>query len=274
VPSWKPTRTSSSFFPPICRAALAPRRALRAATYGCVRTVQGFYALSVWSMVIGVGADKIVSTLQALQDPTTFIYGMSDHFVGPHLTQVIRVLFMVSIYAGLLAFHNAAARYFYAIGRDGLLPSRLGTTHRVHQSPHMGSALQSLISAVVVLIFAAMDADPILQLFAWLSNLATLCVILLMALTSAAVWVFAQRHPELKLGIWRGRIFPGFSCIALLAVLFIAVVHFDVLTGASKALSYGLCAIIPAALLAGVFLAARLRKVAPQRYWVLGSHKL
>ncbi len=127
---------------------------------------------------------------------------------------------------------------------------------------------------MVVLIFAAMDADPILQLFAWLSNLATLCVILLMALTSAAVWAFARRHPELKLGIWRGRIFPGFSCIALLTVLFIAVVHFDVLTGASKTLSYGLCAIIPAALLAGVFLAARLRKVAPQRYRVLGSHKL
>ncbi|SEJ27188.1 Amino acid transporter [Pseudomonas sp. NFACC23-1] len=259
-----------------CFAAVKfnPHRTIPIATYSSVLLIGGFYALSVWAMVIGVGADKIVPTLQALQDPTTFIYGMSDHFVGPHLTQVIRVLFMVSIYAGLLAFHNAAARYFYAIGRDGLLHSRLGTTHRVHQSPHMGSALQSLISAVVVLVFAAMDADPILQLFAWLSNLATLCVILLMALTSAAVWVFAQRHPELKLGIWRGRIFPGFSCLALLAVLFIAVVHFDVLTGASKALSYGLCAIIPAALLVGVFLAARLRKAAPQRYWVLGSHKL
>ncbi|MFS2072749.1 APC family permease [Pseudomonas sp. CT11-2] len=251
-----------------------PQRTIPIATYCSVLLIGGFYALSVWSMVVGVGADKIVTTLQALQDPTTFIYGMSDHFVGPYLTQIIRVLFMVSIYAGLLAFHNAAARYFYAIGRDGLLPHRLGTTHRVHQSPHMGSALQSLISAVVVLIFAAMDADPILQLFAWLSNLATLCVILLMAITSAAVFVFFRRHPELKLGIWRGRIFPGFSCLALLAVLVLAVVHFDVLTGASVALSYSLCAIIPAALLAGVFLAARLRKTSPERYLALGSHKL
>ncbi|CAN1600897.1 APC family permease [Pseudomonas sp. B21-028] len=251
-----------------------PQRTIPIATYCSVLLIGGFYALSVWSMVVGVGADKIVPMLQALQDPTTFIYGMSDHFVGPHLTQIIRVLFMVSIYAGLLAFHNAAARYFYAIGRDGLLPRRLGTTHRVHQSPHMGSVLQSLISAVVVLIFAAMDADPILQLFAWLSNLATLCVILLMALTSAAVFAFSRSHPELKLGLWRGRIFPALSCLILLAVLIIAVLHFDVLTGASQALSYGLCAIIPAALLAGVFLAARLRKGAPERYLALGSHKL
>jgi len=251
-----------------------PHRTIPIATYSSVLLIGGFYALSVWSMIVGVGADKIVPTLQALQDPTTFIYGLSDHFVGPQLTQIIRVLFMVSIYAGLLAFHNAAARYFYAIGRDGLLHSRLGTTHRVHQSPHMGSVLQSLIAAVVVLIFAALDADPILQLFAWFSNLATLCVILLMALTSAAVFVYFRRHPELKLGLWRGRILPGFSCLALLAVLALAVIHFDVLTGASQLLSYGLCAVIPVALIVGVFLAVRLRKVSPERFAALGSHKL
>jgi amino acid transporter len=251
-----------------------PQRTIPIATYSSVLLIGGFYALSVWSMVVGVGADKIVPMLQALQDPTTFIYGMSDHFVGPWLTQIIRVLFMVSIYAGLLAFHNAAARYFYAIGRDGLLHSLLGTTHRVHQSPHMGSVLQSLIAAVVVLIFAALDADPILQLFAWFSNLATLCVILLMALTSVAVCVYFQRHPELNVGIWRGRILPVFSSLALVLVLGLAVVHFDVLTGASQLLSYGLCAIIPAALIIGVMLAARLRKISPQRFLALGSHKL
>lgn len=251
-----------------------PQRTIPIATYSSVLLIGGFYALSVWSMVVGIGADKIVPMLQSLQDPTTFIYGMSDHFVGPYLTQIIRVLFMISIYAGLLAFHNAAARYFYAIGRDGLLHSLLGTTHRVHQSPHMGSALQSLIAAVVVLIFAAMDADPILQLFAWFSNLATLCVILLMAMTSVAVCVYFHRHPELKVGIWRGRILPVFSCLALLMVLVLAVAHFDVLTGASQFLSYALCAVIPAALLGGVFLAARLRKASPQRFLALGSHKL
>ncbi len=251
-----------------------PQRTIPIATYSSVLLIGGFYALSVWSMVVGVGADKIVPMLLALQDPTTFIYGMSDHFVGPQLTQVIRVLFMVSIYAGLLAFHNAAARYFYAIGRDGLLHSVLGTTHRVHQSPHMGSALQSLIAAVVVLIFAAMDADPILQLFAWFSNLATLCVILLMAMTSVPICVYFHRHPEHKVGLLRGRILPVLSCLALLGVLVLAVAHFDVLTGASQLLSYSLCAVIPAALLSGLYLAMRLRKVSPQRFMALGSHKL
>ncbi|WP_437881661.1 APC family permease [Pseudomonas sp. LRF_L74] len=251
-----------------------PRRAIPIATYVSVLLIGCFYALSIWSMVVGVGADKIVPTLQSLDDPTTFIYGLSDHYVGGELTQMIRILFMVSIYAGLLAFHNSAARYFYAIGRDGLLPRALGATHRIHQSPHMGSALQSLIAAVVVLIFAAMDADPILQLFSWFSSLATLCLILLMAMTSAAVLMYFRRNPQLNLGILRSLVLPGFSCLVLSVVLVIAVLHFEVLTGSSKALSYGLCAVIPAALVGGILLALRLRRRSPACFEALGSHKL
>ncbi len=251
-----------------------PQRAIPVATYVSVLLIGCFYAISIWSMVIGVGTDKIVPTLQALTDPTTFIYGLSDHYVGAHLTQVIRVLFVVSIYAGLLAFHNSAARYFYAIGRDGLLPKSLGLTHRIHQSPHMGSALQSLIAAVVVLVFAVMEADPILQLFAWFSSLATLCLLLLMALTSAAVLMYFKRNPQLKLGLLRRLILPAFSCAALGMVLVIAVIHFDVLTGSSKAISYALCAVIPVALIGGVLLAMRLRRKSPECFAKLGSHKL
>lgn len=251
-----------------------PEKAIPLATYASILLVGGFYALSTWSFIVGAGSDKIVPLLQGLEDPTTFVYGLSDQYAGPQLTAVIRVLFIVSIYAGLLAFHNSAARYFYAVGRDGLLHSLLGTTHRIHQSPHMGSALQSLIAAVVVLIFAAMDADPILHLFSWFSNLAALCVMLLMALTSVAVVRYFGRRPELRLSAWRTTILPCVSGMALLGVLSIAIANFDVLTGASKALSYGLCAVIPIALLIGTALAARLRTVAPQRFAALGSHKL
>jgi len=251
-----------------------PQRAIPVATYLSILLIGGFYGISLWALVIGAGSDKIVPMLQGMQDPTTFVYVMSDHYAGPGLTAVIRVLFVVSIYAGLLAFHNSAARYFYAIGRDGLLHQLLGTTHRIHQSPHMGSALQSTIAAVVVLVFAAMGADPILNLFAWFSSLATLCVMLLMAMTSVAVLRYFARHPDLRLSVWRTRIFPGLATLALLFVLVTAILNFDVLTGASQSLSYALCAVIPAALLIGVVLARRLRVAAPHRFRELGSHRL
>ena len=34
-------------------------------------------------------------------------------------------LVISSLFAGLLAFQNSAARYFYAMGRAGVLPSSL-----------------------------------------------------------------------------------------------------------------------------------------------------
>jgi amino acid transporter len=39
------------------------------------------------------------------------------------------LLFISSVFAALLAFHNAVARYLYALGREGLVPERLGRTH-------------------------------------------------------------------------------------------------------------------------------------------------
>jgi amino acid transporter len=146
------------------------KRTIPVATYLSVLLIGGFYTLSLWVMVVGAGADDLVTTLQNLQDPTTFLYAMSDQYVGAGLTNTIRFLFVASMFAGLLSFHNAAARYFFAIGRDGLLPEKLGTTHKKHQSPHLGSGLQSLIAASILAVFAFAGADPVLQLFSWFSN--------------------------------------------------------------------------------------------------------
>ncbi|EON13846.1 APC family permease [Pandoraea sp. SD6-2] len=251
-----------------------PKRAIPIATFAAVLLIGAFYSVSLWAMVVGAGSGKIVGMLQAMQDPTTFIYGMSDRFAGAGLTHVIRVLFMVSVYAGLLAFHNSAARYFYAGGRDGLLPRALGRTHGAHQSPHAGSLLQSAIAAIAVAIFALCGADPVLQLFSWFSNVATLCVILLMAITSLAVIGFFRKYTGTGERWWRTQLLPAVACAALVGVLVMAIEHFDVLTGASRTLSYALCALVPGALLLGIALAARLRSASAENYRRLGAHTL
>ncbi|WP_229359153.1 hypothetical protein [Halomonas salipaludis] len=144
----------------------------------------------------------------------------------------------------------------------------------MHQSPHIGSLLQTLIAATAVMIFAASGGDPILQLFAWFSSLAALSLILLMAITSLAVLRYFRRHPELGVGPWRSKILPAFSSLALLTMLVIAVMHFDVLTGSSKVLSYGLCILIALALAVGGAMAMRLRQTSPEQFQQLGSHRL
>ncbi|MFX6743299.1 hypothetical protein ABTH23_19595, partial [Acinetobacter baumannii] len=85
--------------------------AIPIATYTSVLLIGAFYGISLWALIIGAGSDKVVKLLEHMQDPTAFIYVMSDHYAGGGLTAVIRILFVISIYAGLLAFHSSAARY-------------------------------------------------------------------------------------------------------------------------------------------------------------------
>lgn len=250
-----------------------PRKNIPRATYISVLLIGCFYAVSLWCMVLGAGPDKVVTIIHALADPTMFLYTLSDRYVGPVLTTILRGLFIMSVYAGLLAFHNSTARYFYAMGREGLFPCVLSHTHSEHQSPHKASVLQSVLCACVVLLFVVNGADPILTLFAWLSNLATLCIILLMALTSAAVVMFFLRCHDGKLGKMRTLLLPVLSGIGLLAVLVLAIMNFHVLTGTSRFTSFALICLIPLALLAGLLAARRLRKADAVRFAGLGQDR-
>ncbi|WP_028224077.1 APC family permease [Paraburkholderia ferrariae] len=251
-----------------------PHRTVPLATYISVLLIGGFYAFSVWCMVIGAGSDQVVKILTGLSDPTTFLYTLSDRYANSTLTGAMSVLFITSVYAGLLAFHNSAARYFYAAGREGLLPQRLGYTHRRHSSPHVGSLLQTVLALLVVTIFIITGADPVLTLFSWLTNVATLCIIALMALSSVAVFMFFLTHEARDEGVWRIRILPILSGLALSVVLALAIINFPLLTGARAGLSYGLTALLPVFAVIGVLAASALKRRDPAAFNQLGSSRL
>lgn len=247
-----------------------PERTIPRATYLSVVLIGAFYAFSLWSLVIGAGAGELVAHLKALPDPTRFLFEMSDLYVGHWLSAAMSVLFVTSVFAALLAFHNASARYFYALGREGVLPAGLGRTHPRHSSPHAGSVAQTVIGAAVVVIFAGTGADPILTLFSWMTNLGTLGVIALMALASAAVPAYFLRRERGSEGLIRTQLAPGIAGLALLGVLVLAIVHFDVLTGSSGLMSIALPAILPVAACLGAIRALHLRRTDPGRYRGLG----
>jgi len=225
-------------------------------------------------VVDGIGANHVVETIRGLPDPTVLLFSLSDRYVGGWLTTVLHVLFVTSVFAGLLAFHNSVARYFFAMGREGLLPARLGQTHARHQSPHIGSALQTVMAASVVLVFALAGCDPVLALFSWLCNTGTLGVIVLMALASVSVPAFFRRNPQLQSGALGTILLPAVAAIVLATVAALAVLHFDVLTGVSQTLTIILPSLILAAGIAGIVLALRLRRVDPARFAELGETKV
>jgi amino acid transporter len=237
-----------------------PERTVPLATYLSVLLIGGFYALTTWCMVLGEGPDRLVSWLKAAPDPTRLLFHLSDQYAGADLTLTLQALFVTSVFAGLLAFHNAAARYGLALGRDRLLPAALGRTHPTHQSPHLGSLSQTVLAFVVVTAFAVAGADPVLTLFNWLTNTATLGVLALMALASLAVPAFFRSRPG---SVWRTRVAPLVSGAALIGVLALGTADFGLLTGASR-----LAVVLPASIAAagafGAILALARRPAAPK----------
>ncbi len=249
-----------------------PKRSIPIATYAALLLVGGFYSFSLWCLVLGAGSDKVVATITALGDPTNLLYVLSDTYAGPHLTTVLRAMFIASIYAGLIAFHNSTARYFYSMGREGLLPARLGWTHEKHKSPHVASLLQTALCAVVVVAFAVIGADPVLTQFAWLSNLATVCLLVLMIGTALAVIRFFRSGAR-GYGLLRTLLLPALACLGLCAVLVLAMMNFHVLTGASKQISSVLLALVPVAAVVGWGAARRLKRANPVGFANLGQDR-
>jgi amino acid transporter len=252
-----------------------PKRTVPRATYVAVITIGLFYTVTTWLMVNGQGPESLVEFLGNLKpDPTAFLFVLSDTYLGGVLTTVMSLLFVTSVFAALLAFHNAVARYLYALGRDGLVPEQLGRTHAVHLSPHAGSISQTVLAAVVVGVFALAGQDPVLSLFTWLTQLGTLAVIVLMALASFAVVAFFLRHPDLDRNRLRTFVAPLVGGLALAAVAVYAATQFGSLIGSEGSfLSWGLPALIVVAAAVGVASASILRSKNPELYARMGRHR-
>lgn len=244
-----------------------PERTIPRATYFSVILIGVFYTISTWAAVNGVGVDKLAPLLSGAPDPTVLLFDLADRYAGAPMTLAMRVLFVTSTYAALLAFHNAISRYFFAMGREHLLPRRLGRTHPDFNSPHIGSVTQSALAAVCVVLFAVSGADPVLVVFTLLSAVATLGIIVLIAITSLSTCRHLLREtppPTAVIAV------SAVSLVVFGAVAALAVTRFDVLTGSAGAMNTVMPGSILVVALIGAGLAQRLRRRQPEAYARLG----
>lgn len=249
-----------------------PKVTVPKATYLSVLFIGAFYIITSWLMVMGAGVDKLVPTLTAQgYDPTTFLFELAGRYVGGPIPTIMGFLFLSSLFAAVLAFHNGVARYKYVAGREGLLPDAVGVTHDVHKSPHIGSVIQTIVAAVVVAIFAIAGLDPVLALFTWLTQVGTLGILGLMAVTSFSVVAFFLRNPAGDEGTMSTLVLPVVAGLALALVFVKSFVEFGNLTGASGFLGWALPSLVILAGVVGIVLAAGLAGRDPDRFRRLGQ---
>ncbi|UVC07993.1 APC family permease [Rhizobium sp. TH2] len=251
-----------------------PEKTIPRATYLSVLMIGLFFIFTTWLMIVGIGADKLLPTLGALADPTAFFFDLAGTYVGGPVPAIAGVLLVSSLFAALSAFHNYIARYTYVAGREGLLPAVFGRTHDAHQSPHVGSIVQTIGALIVLAVFAGLGLDPVLNMFTWVSQVGTLGVLGIMAITSLAVIAFFRKKGGQNSPI-STLVLPAISGLVMAALFVYIFINFGDLTGTTGgALGIILPALIPIAGIIGFLMASRLKATDPAAYARMGQNKV
>ena len=116
--------------PVLAEEARNPQRTIPAATYTALGAIAVVYAGARWAMAAHAGPAHVVAAAAAQGPGLLFGLGGSGA-----LSQAAQWLFMTSLFAAALAFHNAVWRYIFALGREGVLPAALARTGRQQHPP-------------------------------------------------------------------------------------------------------------------------------------------
>ncbi len=254
-----------------------PRKTVARATYLAVAVISIFYAISAWAMTVGAGPSAIVAESTEFGPDLMFVFLETHGAVL--LSDLAQVLFVTSIFAALVSFHNAVARYFFSLGREQVVPAVLARVRRTSGAPYAGSLAQTAIAVVLTTGFALAGTGselgelyPVLTMFTWLTNSGALGLVLLMTTVSLSVIGFFRRRSGVDTSMWKHRIAPALAFVLLGTLTVLIVTNFDVLLGQPEptALTYLLPAMIVLPGVAGIFWGLRLKRTRPALYKAIG----
>lgn len=250
-----------------------PERTVPKATYIAVGIIALFYAASSWAFAQGVGPSQIIEQSMELGPDLVFVWLGEYSAIGANIANV---LFVTSLIAALVAFHNAAARYFFSLGRSRILPGVFAKAS-ASGAPVAGSLAQTVIGAIVLIGFAIAGATtqlgadldamfPILTLFTWLTNAAAFGLVFLLAVTSVSIMV--RLNKDKTFGIFTRIIAPLIATVGLATVFILVMLNFPLMIGdtGSAALVWVMPGIILGSGVLGLIWGEYLRRARPQIY--------
>jgi amino acid transporter len=193
-----------------------------------------FYVITSWAALSGYHSLHDAAQV-AQKDSANFFFIPTKEFAGGFVRDVMSYLIISGAFACGMAFHNTAARYFFSMGRERLLPSVLGRTHPKHRSPHIATLTQSAIAALIVIGFAIFTGthDPAsqayLQLYGLMAVMGVIIILAVQALVSVAIFnYFRTQHPD-DHHIWKTMIAPLLSFLAQVYVIYLLFKNIDFL---------------------------------------------
>ncbi|MES5822583.1 APC family permease [Streptomyces sp. RG80] len=248
-----------------------PKRVIPRATLISVIGVGIFYIYVSWMTIAGNGLAESVE-VSSSASPLDLFFDPTQSFIGAWAVDTFQWLLITGSFACGMAFHQCAARYLYAIGREGFLHPALGRTHAKHGSPHIASFVQSVIAVALVAAFWLTGQDPFLHLYTLLAILGTMAILIVQTLCSfAVIGYFRKNHPEDR-HWFRTFTAPLLGGLGMIAVVGLLVTNLDTAAGTAadslffKAIPWIVGLVFFGGLGLGFYLKAR----QPERYAVIG----
>lgn len=246
-----------------------PKKSVPRATYIAVITLGVFYTFASYAGVVGFGSAS-VEEANTLVDQYFFV--LADMYTWPFMRVLMDFLVLTGCFACSFAFFNNSARYFFSMGRDHILPRRLGRTHPVHKSPFVANGLQTMIAIVVLLVFALIGADPVIHVGGWLPIFCTLSIILVQAVVSIAVIAYFTKVGRQTAGDWwKTLIAPAVGGIAQIVVVYLLISNLPFLAGSEELVVILIPVYVALVFAFGIGYGLYLRRNHPSRYQRIGT---
>jgi amino acid transporter len=197
--------------------AKSATRTITRATLIAVSLMTLVYVLAPWAMIVHYSQDKVVAQAQLPPDQgggPGMLFAMSSGA----LSTAAQWLFLTSTFAAMMAFHNAATRYTYTLGRERVMFGVFDKTNKA-LAPYVASLLQTVIAVGVIVLYTVRGWDPMVQLFFWLGQTGGFLILVLLAVTSVAVVLFFRKdRPGIfirDVPVWRRVYAPIVSAMGL-----------------------------------------------------------
>jgi amino acid transporter len=168
---------SAASFQEEARQPTSPARA----TVAALLFLGTAYAALAWGLGAGIGASRVAAL--AAGSGGRFPLSLLGGWAGP-----ATLVAWAAIVAAMASFHNLAARYLYAMAREGILPAALSRVGRGASAgaPRAASAVQSGLVLAVIVVVVVVGVEPVAGLFVVASTLAAIGVLTLLVAGSWA----------------------------------------------------------------------------------------
>jgi len=185
-------------------------------------------------------------------------------------TNFFNVFIVTAIFAALVTFHNNITRYFYSLGRQNLIWSRLSYTLPKVQPPYVASLVQTASAILIVGFFAVMNLDPYDILFATMTGMGAIGIIL--AQTVAAIGIFTFfRRTQYDNRFWHTFLAPLLAILGLSAFLYYALTSVELLLGMTGAGAAMMASLVFIVFAAGWLYGFYVKRTQPRKYARLKS---